>query len=122
MAHKYFLAAWVVLFVLLISAIAASAQTINFTASWYGPGFHGRPMANGKTFNMYTLVVAHRSLPIGTCLKLTNPENGRSVQVIVEDRGPYIDGRDLDVSYKVARILDFVDEGVTTLQGEPCTT
>ncbi len=91
-----------------------------FTASWYGPGFHGRRMANGQRFNMYSLVVAHRSLPIEMCLDLTNPENGRSVQVIVKDRGPYIRGRNLDVSYRVARELGFVDEGVTELQGKPC--
>ena len=85
-------------------------------ASWYGPKFHGRTMANGQRFNMYALTVAHRTLPLGTELVLINPRNGKQVRVRVSDRGPYIHGRHLDVSYEVARKLHFVRRGVTRLQ------
>ncbi|MDD3581570.1 MAG: septal ring lytic transglycosylase RlpA family protein [Desulfobacca sp.] len=85
-------------------------------ASWYGAKFHGRRMANGHRFNMYDLTVAHRTLPLGTELLLTNPHNGRQVEVRVTDRGPHVRGRQLDVSYEVARRLYFVSRGVTRLE------
>jgi rare lipoprotein A len=78
-------------------------------------------MANGQRFNMHALVAAHKTLPLGTCLEIVNPCNGKSVRVTVKDRGPYIHGRDLDVSYRVAQVLDFVDTGVTELHGKLCT-
>jgi rare lipoprotein A len=80
-------------------------------ASWYGPGFHGRPTASGETFDMYDLTCAHRSLPFGTRLEVTNPENGRSTQVVVNDRGPFVRGRDLDLSYAAAREIGLVGSG-----------
>jgi rare lipoprotein A len=81
-------------------------------ASWYGSYHHGKLMANGKPFNMYANTVAHKKLPLGTTLNLTNPRNGASVQVQVTDRGPYIPGRNLDLSYGVARKLGVVQAGV----------
>lgn len=87
-------------------------------ASWYGGWHHGRLMANGKPFDMYADTVAHKSLPFGTRLRLTNPTNGRSVIVTVTDRGPYIPGRDVDVSYGVARTLGIVRTGVARLKME----
>lgn len=80
-------------------------------ASWYGPGFHGRQMANGADFNMYALTVAHRRLPLGTHVCIQNPENGRSVFATVTDRGPYIDGRVIDLSRKVAEVLGITQRG-----------
>ena len=79
-------------------AQAASGCT---SASHYGvsDGYHGRTTANGETYNAYGNSVAHRSLPFGTRLKVTNQSNGRSVIVRVNDRGPYVGGRDLDLSY-----------------------
>ncbi len=121
MAKRFFMTSWAVVFVLFLSAVTASAETIAFRASWYGPGFHGRRMANGQRFDMHTLVVAHPSLPFGTCLEIVNPHNSRTVRVIVKDRGPYIHGRNLDVSYRVAQVLDFVDTGVIELRGRLCT-
>ncbi|MFP3868465.1 MAG: septal ring lytic transglycosylase RlpA family protein [Desulfobacteraceae bacterium] len=85
-------------------------------ASWYGPKFHGLTMANGQRFDMYRLTVAHRTLPLGTKLVLINPRNGKKVKARVSDRGPYIHGRQLDVSYEVARQLHFVRRGVTRLE------
>lgn len=81
-------------------------------ASWYGPKFHGRPTASGEIFNMYDLTCAHRTMPFGTKLRVTNPENGRSVIVTVNDRGPFVEGRDLDLSYGAARAIGLVEKGV----------
>jgi rare lipoprotein A (peptidoglycan hydrolase) len=84
-------------------------------ASWYGPKFHGKTMANGKRFDMHALTVAHKRLALGTRLILTNPDNGEQVKVKVTDRGPYVAGRQLDVSYRVARKLGFVKKGLSRL-------
>ena len=88
------------------------------TASWYGPRHHGKLMANGKPFDMHADTAAHPTLPFGTELRLTNPANGRSVKVQVTDRGPFIPGRNLDVSYGVARKLGMVKAGVCRLYQE----
>jgi rare lipoprotein A len=82
------------------------------SASWYGSQHQGRLMANGQPFNMYADTVAHKSLPLGTKLTITNPQNGNSVKVQVTDRGPYIAGRSLDLSYSAARKLGVVENGV----------
>ena len=67
-------------------------------ASWYGPGFHGRQTANGERFNQGALTAAHRSFPHNTLVKITNAENGKSVTVRINDRGPFVQGRDMDLS------------------------
>lgn len=87
-------------------------------ASWYGPHHHGRLMANGKPFDMFADTAAHRTLPLGTRLRVTNPDNGRSVEVAVTDRGPYVPGRTLDLSLGAARKLGVVEAGVSRLQVE----
>lgn len=74
--------------------------------SWYGEQFQGLKMANGQRFDRNKLTVAHRYLPLGTEVLLTNPCNGKKIRAIVKDRGPYIEGRDLDVSEKVAKTLE----------------
>lgn len=86
--------------------------------SWYGPGFAGRPMANGELFNPSAMVAAHKTLPFGTRLRLTNPHNGRQAHVVIKDRGPFIRGRSLDVSRGAAERLGFIAQGVMTLQVE----
>jgi rare lipoprotein A len=95
--------------------ISAQAGTL-VVASWYGANHVGKPMANGRPFDMYADTVAHRTLPMGTKLHLTNPANGRSADAEVTDRGPYIEGRNLDVSYGVARKLGMVQQGVAKLR------
>ena len=80
-------------------------------ASWYGPGFHGRQMANGAIYDMRALTVAHRKLPFGTRVCIQNPENGKAVYATVTDRGPYIDGRVIDLSQKVAEVLGITLRG-----------
>ncbi len=81
-------------------------------ASWYGKKFHGKRTASGKRFNMYGKYAAHRTLPFGTLLKVKNLKNGRSVVVEVIDRGPFVRGRHLDLSYGAAKKLGMIGAGV----------
>jgi rare lipoprotein A len=74
-------------------------------ASWYGPGFHGKKTASGATFNPNQLTAAHRSWPLGTKAKVTNLENGKKVEVTINDRGPYVGNRAIDLSRAAARRL-----------------
>jgi rare lipoprotein A (peptidoglycan hydrolase) len=82
------------------------------TASWYGPRFHGRKTANGETFNQRALTAAHRKLPLGTVVEVTSLDTGRSVTVRINDRGPYIEGRIIDLSHAAAERLGIVEQGV----------
>ena len=85
-------------------------------ASWYGAWHHGRPTASGEAFDMEALTAAHPSLPLGTCLQVIHLANGRKVFVRVNDRGPYIPGRTIDLSYHAAELLDMVDDGVARVR------
>jgi rare lipoprotein A len=87
-------------------------------ASWYGPGFHGRRTANGEIFDQYELTAAHPSLPLGTRVIVTNLRNGRAVEVRINDRGPFVDGRVIDLSYAAARVLGMVGPGTTRVRLE----
>jgi rare lipoprotein A len=87
-------------------------------ASYYGQEFHGRKTANGEIFNMYKLSAAHRTLPLGTTVRVWNLENGRNVVLRVNDRGPFIEGRILDLSYAAALELEMVSQGVAPVQIE----
>ncbi|MEA5538808.1 septal ring lytic transglycosylase RlpA family protein [Limnoraphis robusta Tam1] len=87
-------------------------------ASWYGPGFHGRLTANGEQFNQYELTAAHPSLPFGTTVRVTNTENGRSVVVRINDRGPFTGGRIIDLSVAAAQEIDMINSGVAPVQVE----
>ena len=75
------------------------------TASWYGPGFHGKKTANGEKFNMYAMTAAHRTLPLSSYAEITNLKNHRSIIVRINDRGPYHGNRALDLSYAAAKQL-----------------
>lgn len=81
-------------------------------ASWYGPGFHGRRTANGERFNQNALTAAHKTLPFGTRVKVTNLRNGKSVVVRINDRGPFIGGRVIDLSAGAARAIGMKSSGV----------
>jgi rare lipoprotein A len=87
-------------------------------ASWYGPGFHGRRTATGEIFDQYELTAAHPSLPLGTRVMVTNLRNGRAVEVRINDRGPFVDGRVIDLSYAAARVLGMVGPGTTRVRVE----
>ncbi len=87
-------------------------------ASWYGPGFHGNRSASGERYNQNALTAAHRSLPFGTKVRVTNTRNGRSVVVRINDRGPHIRGRIIDLSAAAARIVGVMQSGVAPVRVE----
>lgn len=80
-------------------------------ASWYGAEFHGRPTASGERFDMHALTCAHRELPFGTVLQVTNIKNEKTVRCVVNDRGPFVSGRDLDLSYGAAKEIGLLSTG-----------
>lgn len=80
-------------------------------ASWYGGDFHGRQTASGAVYDQFKLTAAHRLLPLGSVVRVTNAENGRAVEVVINDRGPFIKGRIIDLSYAAAEQLGGVDSG-----------
>lgn len=104
--------------------VAADRSLVDFVnigtmkASWYGPGFHGKKTANGEIYDQMSFTAAHKSFKFGTLLKITNPKNNKSVIVRINDRGPYIHGRDLDLSKAAALELGFVKKGVTKIKVE----
>jgi peptidoglycan lytic transglycosylase len=81
-------------------------------ASWYGPEFHGKRTSSGEIYDMYQLTAAHRELPLGTWIMVANLDNGRSVEVRVNDRGPFVADRIVDLSYGAARLLGMIGPGV----------
>ena len=88
-------------------------------ASWYGSEFHGLATASGTAFDMNAMTAAHRTLPLGTRVLVRNLENDRKVVVEINDRGPYIHGRDIDLSYGAARALGMVAPGVVRVEMTP---
>ena len=90
-------------------------------ASWYGPDFHGRPTANREVFNMYDMTAAHPTLPLGTWVVVTHLASGRSAVVRVNDRGPFVGGRIIDLSYAAARLLGLIGPGTARVRVEVLT-
>ena len=88
------------------------------TTSWYGDDFDGRETANGETYDMYADTAAHPTLPLGSIVRVVNMRNHRSQVVRINDRGPYVEGRELDVSYEVARKLGFDQHGLAKVRLE----
>jgi rare lipoprotein A len=86
--------------------------------SWYGEDFDGQPTATGETYDMYAETAAHPTLPLGSIVRVVNPRNHRSQVVRINDRGPYVQGRELDVSYAVARKLGFDQRGLAKVRLE----
>lgn len=82
------------------------------TASWYGVQFQGKPTASGEPYDMRDFTAAHPSLPLGSFVRVTNLRNGKAVVVRINDRGPFVDGRIIDVSYNAARALGFKERGL----------
>ena len=87
-------------------------------ASYYADKFQGRKTANGETYDQNKMTAAHRTLPFGTRVRVTNLENDRSVELRINDRGPFVEGRIIDVSYRAARELDFVKAGLVKVRVE----
>lgn len=95
-------------------------ETYSFTqtgvASWYGPNFHGKKTANGEIFDKYELTAAHKTLQMPSLVRVTNLENGRSLVVRINDRGPFSKGRIIDLSERAAELLDFKQKGVAKVK------
>lgn len=85
-------------------------------ASWYGPGFHGRTTSNRETYDMYDATAAHNTLPFGTRVVVTNLDNGKSAIVRINDRGPFVGGRIIDLSYSAAYLLDMIGQGTAPVR------
>jgi rare lipoprotein A len=101
------------------SPVSAKSAFVNTgVASYYGPGFHGRRTANGETFNMHAMTAAHRTLPFGTKLKVTNLSNGKSTIVRVNDRGPYVGNRVIDLSVAAAKQIGSTSSGTARVNLE----
>ena len=85
-------------------------------ASWYGKKFHGRKTSNGETYNMYAMTAAHKTLPLGTFVHVKSLDNGKEVTVRVNDRGPFVRGRIIDLSYSAAKKIDIVTTGTARVK------
>ena len=96
----------------------AAGKSFSGAASWYGGQFHGRKTANGERFNMNELTAAHRSLPFGTKVRVTNQKNGKSVVVRINDRGPFAGGRIIDLSRGAASAVGMLGAGVAPVKLE----
>jgi len=103
---------WFLLILLFLPGLLFAQTVLEGQASWYGPGFHGRLTANGERYNMHDLTAAHKSLPFGTELRVTLIETGASVVVRVNDRGPFVDDRIIDLSREAARRIGLLEMGV----------
>ena len=91
---------------------AQQGDLLSGKASWYGPDFHNKATASGLSYDMYTFTAAHRTLPMGTVVKVTDQDNGKSVMVCVTDRGPFVRGRIIDLSYAAAQQINLGTRGV----------
>ena len=100
------------------AAPAKAIKAWSGLASWYGESFDGKKTANGEAYDMFAATAAHPWLPFGSLVRLTNPKTGHSQLVRINDRGPFMEGRELDVSYLVASRLDLVETGVARLRIE----
>jgi rare lipoprotein A (peptidoglycan hydrolase) len=101
------------------AARALADKAIRGVASWYGAQFHGRPTASGEPFDMNAMTAAHRTLPLGSRARVVNLENGRSVEVRITDRGPYVGQRVIDLSYEAARELGMAPAGTAQVEVVP---
>ncbi|MGQ9645969.1 MAG: septal ring lytic transglycosylase RlpA family protein [Thermodesulfobacteriota bacterium] len=88
-------------------------------ASWYGKDFHGKPTSSGEIYDMYQLTCAHNTLPLGTMVMVTHLENGKSVELKVNDRGPFVKDRIIDISYAAAQIIGMYEKGTAYVKVEP---
>ena len=97
----------------------APLETKYIVASWYGPDFHGKLTSSGEPYNMYANTCAHKEYPFGTKLKVTNIANNKNIECTVNDRGPFIPGRDLDLSYSCAKEIELIGPGTGKVRIEP---
>lgn len=98
------------------SASEAGRMLQSGIASWYGPNFHGKATANGEVFNMNDFTAAHRTLPFNTIVEVRNTDNNKAITVRINDRGPYVDDRIIDLSRRAAREIDMENSGTASVQ------
>ncbi len=98
------------------SASAPLLRTETGMASWYGHPYHGRPAADGEIYDMEKMVAAHRTLPFNTWVRVTRLDTGKTVEVRIIDRGPFVDGRIIDVSHAAAQAIDLIGPGVASVR------
>lgn len=96
--------------------LAKVGDTQRGIASWYGPNFHAKKTSNGEIYNMYAMTAAHKTLPMNTMVRVDNLENGKSVVVRINDRGPFVSGRIIDLSNKAAHSIDMVGKGTAKVK------
>jgi rare lipoprotein A len=118
MKNLKFLIVFYLLFFALLSQVKAQKMPQNGLASFYADKFHGRKTASGELFNQQAMTAAHRSLEFGTWVKVTNLKNNRSVIVRINDRGPFVKGRIIDLSKRAAEKLGFIRQGVVKVRVE----
>lgn len=104
------------LLIALMATASAALAMPPIKTSWYGPAFHGRTTANGETYDMYGLTAAHKTWPFGTKLLVCNPDTDSCVEVRINDRGPYVGDRELDLSYAAAKRIGLIEPGVKILR------
>ena len=93
-----------------------NSSELKGVSSWYGPNFHGKLTANGEVYDMYGVTAAHKTLTLGTVIRVTNLDNGKSLILRINDRGPYVDGRILDCSFGAAKKLGFHEQGTANVE------
>lgn len=105
------------LMVLLMFVVGCAKKPVQTgKASWYGPGFRGKPTASGEKFRPRKRTAAHKTLPFGSVVKVTRVDTGESVRVVINDRGPYAAGRVIDLSRRAARRIDMINDGVAEVE------
>ncbi len=104
---------------LLLTACAGGGNATRGIASWYGPNFNGKLTASGEVYDMNALTAAHKTLPLGTIVEVKNLENGKTVRLTINDRGPFVRGRIIDLSYRGAKELGVVKNGTARVRVRP---
>ena len=122
---------WAAFFLLLLSACAPAEPTApppriatppavplmqEGIASWYGPGFHGKKTTSGAVYDQHAMTAAHQTLPLGSSVRVTNLTNDKSVTVLINDRGPFVKGRVIDLSYAAAEAVDMIRPGTAPVR------
>lgn len=100
-------------FMLFLLLYCGSGSQLKGIASWYGEEWHGKKTANGEIYDMYSMTAAHKTLPFGTIVRVKDLDSGKDVVVRINNRGPFIKGRVIDLSYAAAQKLDILDKGIT---------
>ena len=114
--HKYTMRPYTVFGIKYYPFVAKIGDEFEGIASWYGPDFHSKKTSNGETYNMYDMTAAHKTLPMNTVVRVDNKENGRSIIVRINDRGPFVTGRIIDLSNKAAHEIDMYRKGTAKVK------